>query len=206
MDIKEKILQGASDLFHQYGIRSVSMDDLARRLSVSKKTIYQYYTDKDEIVALATQLHIDETRIEYNSVFANSKDPVDELTQMSNCMRKHFKDLNPSLLYDIQKFYPKAWERFNRFKMDYIRNQIESNLNRGIELGYYRSEINVQVLALLRMEEVQLGFDPTKFPRDQFDFRETQMQMLDHFINGIVTEEGRKLYNKYNQEQQQNIR
>ena len=206
MDIKEKILQGASDLFHQYGIRSVSMDDLARSLSVSKKTIYQYYADKDEIVALATQLHIDETRTEYNSVFANSKDPVDELTQMSNCMRKHFKDLNPSLLYDIQKFYPKAWERFNRFKMDYIRNQIESNLNRGIELGYYRSEINVQVLAVLRMEEVQLGFDPTKYPRDQFDFRETQMQMLDHFINGIVTEEGRKLYNKYNQEQQQNIR
>jgi AcrR family transcriptional regulator len=203
MDIKDKILKGASDLFHRYGIRSVSMDDLARSLSVSKKTIYQYFTDKDEIVALATRLHTSEMKEEYDSSFERAKDPVDELTKMSHCMRKHFKDLNPSLLYDIQKFYPSAWEEFNRFKMDYIRNRIESNLRRGIELGYYRAEINVEVLSLLRLEEVQMAFDPTRFPLDKFDFRETQMQMLDHFIHGIVTQEGKALFDKYNEEQQQ---
>lgn len=202
MEIKEKILQGASELFHRYGIRSVSMDDLARSLSVSKKTIYQYFRDKDEIVALATQLHITETRADYDEVFSQAKDPVEELTMMSNCMRRHFKDLNPSLLYDIQKFYPSAWDHFNRFKNDYIRNRIESNLKRGMEQGYYRPEINVAVLSLLRLEEVQMAFDPDRFPLGQFDFRETQMQLLDHFIHGIVTPEGKILFEKYNQEQQ----
>ncbi len=202
MEIKDKILKGASDLFHRYGIRSVSMDDLARSLSVSKKTIYQYFRDKDEIVALATQMHTSETKEEYDEACKVAKDPVDELTRMSHCMRRHFKEVNPSLLYDIQKFYPSAWEHFNRFKDEYIRHRIESNLKRGVEQGYYRAEIDVEVLSLLRLEEVQLAFDPTRFPPDKFDFRETQMQMLDHFIHGIVTPEGKELFDKYTREQQ----
>jgi AcrR family transcriptional regulator len=202
-ELKDKILKGASDLFHRYGVRSVSMDDLARSLSISKKTIYQYYTDKDEIVALAVQLHIAQAKQEYDEVFNTAENPVQELQRMSACMRKNFKDLNPGLLFDIQKFHPEAWKHFSEFKLSYIRNQIESNLKRGMEQGYYRKNLNIQVMSVLRLGEVEMAFDPTVFPPDTFDFRETQIQLLDHFIQGIVTDEGRQLFDKYNQEQQQ---
>lgn len=203
MEMKEKILKGAGELFQRYGVRSVSMDDLARSLAISKKTIYQYYSDKDEIVALAMKQHIEQAKQEYDEVFDNAKDPVQELHQMSSCMRKNFKDLNPGLLYDIQKFHPKAWKHFSEFKLNYVRNQIESNLRRGIELGFYRKNINVNVMSMLRMGEVEMAFDPTIFPPGVYDFREIQMQLLDHFIHGIVTRKGLELFDKYTKEQQQ---
>ncbi len=203
MEMKEKILQGASDLFHRYGIRSVSMDDLARSLSVSKKTIYQYFRDKDEIVELAMKLHLQETTEDYVKVRNEAKDPVEQLTKMSHCMRRHFREINPSLLYDIQKFHQRAWQEFNRFKNEFIREQIEENLKKGIEMGFYRSGINVEVLSILRIEEVRLALDPEIYPIDKYDFRDTQIQMLDHFINGIVTPKGKELFDKYTNEQQQ---
>ena len=110
MNIEEKIIAGAGDLFHRYGIRSVSMDDIARHLSISKKTIYQYYKDKDEIVSLALKQHMDQQKTEYNEIFSKGANAIEELARVSQCMRKDFKDMNPSLLFDMQKYHPNAWK------------------------------------------------------------------------------------------------
>lgn len=196
-EAKKRIVAGAAELFHKYGIRSVSMDDIARHLSVSKKTIYQYFKDKDEVVTLALKSHMEMEKMEYDEVFDSSSNAVEELAMVSKCMRKDFKDMNPSLLFDMQKYHPDAWQIWLEFKNEYIKNHVVQNLKRGIEEGYYRKDIDPEVMGRFRVEQVQLAFDDTVFPTDTFSFKEVQMQFFNHFVHGIVTDTGRKLFEEY---------
>ena len=100
LEIRESILEASYMLFHRYGIRSVSMDDIARELTISKKTIYQYFKDKDDLVSTVTARHMDMERQEMAEIENSSVDAIDELAKISVCLRKNLKDLNPSLLFD----------------------------------------------------------------------------------------------------------
>src|SRR5579862_7718340 len=106
---KEKILKGAEGLFTRYGIRSISMDDIARHLSVSKKTLYQHYADKDELVTMVTEAHMASSKKLYEAIRKQSENSIDELHKIGMQVRRHIEEQNPSLLFDIQKFHPKAW-------------------------------------------------------------------------------------------------
>jgi len=200
-EIKQKIVEGAALLFHKYGIRSVSMDDIARHLSISKKTIYQYFKDKDQVVTLALRAHMDKEMQEYEEIFDVSDNAVEELAKVSKCMRSDFKDMNPSLLFDMQKYHPDGWNLWMEFKNEFIKGHVLRNLKRGIKEGYYRKEIDPEVMARFRVEQVQLAFDDTIFPKDEFDFKEVQMQFLNHFVHGIVTEKGHELFEEYLEKQ-----
>jgi AcrR family transcriptional regulator len=206
MEVKERILKAAEDLFMQYGFRSISMDDIARHISVSKKTIYQFFEDKDEIVNITVRRHFDKEREVCNhQVFINAENAVDELMLVSKFVKANAMNINPAIIFDLQKYHPAAWQIFMEFKQDFILQHILRNLRKGVEEGLYRADIDVEVMARLRLEEVQLGFDHTLFPPAQFDFYQTQMQMLEHFIRGIVTDKGLALYNQYRNREQQLI-
>lgn len=196
-DNKERILRGAEELFMRYGVRSVSMDDIARHLSISKKTIYQYFTDKDEVVTMVAIAHLSQEQREFDEVFTKSKDSIDEMVGLSNCLRVNLKKINPSMLFDMQKYHPKAWGAWLSFKNDFMRMSIKRSLTRGIQDGYFRPEINSEILATSRLEQVEMGFRDDLFPTDQFDFMEVQIQLLEVFIYGLLTEKGRKLYQTY---------
>lgn len=197
MDIKAKIIAGAGELFTRYGVRSISMDDIARQLSISKKTIYQYFKDKDQVVTRAVQAYMELEKTEYDEIFHSSHDAVEELTKICSCMRKDFHEMNPSLLFDLKKFHPAAWEVWLEFKNDHIKNSVVNNLKKGIEEGYFRKDIDPEFLAILRVEQVQLIFNNHIFPTDQFNLKETQIKLFDHYVYGIVTDKGRKLYEQY---------
>ena len=204
MELKYKIVETAGYLFTKYGVRSVSMDDIARELSVSKKTIYQHYKEKDEIVLLATQLHMEAEKKEYNEIFDVASNAIEELAMISKCMRKNMAELNPSLLYDLKKYHRKAWEGYLAFKDEFIRDNIKRNIIRGIKEGHYREEMNAEIISICRMEQIQMAFDDRLFSTKEFDFKEVHVQMFDLFVNGIVTDKGRRLYQKYLLQQQPN--
>jgi AcrR family transcriptional regulator len=197
MEINERIIEAADSLFMKYGARSVTMDDIARELSVSKKTIYQYYTDKDEIVTLVSQAHIDQEKEDFNKIFESSQNAMEEMFKMSQCMRKIVTEINPSLLFDLQKYHRKAWDLYLDYKTQFIKDSVVNNLERGIKEGFYRTEIDVEVIATYRVEQVQMAFDDKIFSRNKFNFSQVQMQLFDHFIHGLLTDKGRKLYTNY---------
>lgn len=196
-DIKKKILKGAESLFMKYGVRSISMDDIARHLSVSKKTLYQHFVDKEDIVTITCQSHIEEMSQEFETIRKSAKNAIDELAKISSCLKQNSEDMNPSLLYDLQKYHPRAWSVWVNHKNKFIRESVVRNLSQGIEEGYFRAEMDKEVIATMRLELVQLVFDEQIFPSSQFKLSDVQMQIFDHFVYGLVTEKGRKLYQKY---------
>jgi TetR/AcrR family transcriptional regulator, cholesterol catabolism regulator len=198
--IKEKILKGAEELFVKYGVRSISMDDIARHLSVSKKTLYQHFADKEDIVTMTCKQHLDRNCTEFDAIRDNAKNAIEELANLSGCLKRNMEHMNPSLLFDLQKYHPKAWAVWLDHKNKFIRESVVRNLKQGMQEGNFRAEINPEIIAAMRLELVQLAFDESVFPRERFRLAEVQMAIFDHFVYGLVTEKGRKLYLKYKEQ------
>ncbi|CAN5339924.1 hypothetical protein BH09BAC3_BH09BAC3_07610 [soil metagenome] len=196
-DNKDRILKGSEELFMRYGIRTVSMDDVARHLSMSKKTLYQYFADKDEIVTMVAAFHMEKDKEQFEAFHTSAKNAIDELVRISSCLKNDFQKMNPTLLFDMQKYHPTAWASWLVHKQKYVKQSIIRNLKQGIEEGFFRPEINTEILAIVRLETIQATFEGQIFPLGSFDLAEVNIQLFEHFIYGIVTDKGRKVYEKY---------
>ena len=185
----------AERLFWKYGVRTITMDDIARRLAISKKTIYQHFTDKEDIVYQVVKWHIEHEMDEVCRLNVIAANPVEELLLMSEMMRRNGDSVNPSLIIDVQRYYPKAWGVFLEHKETRIIIDVMDNLRRGVEQGLYSRDIDLETMARLRVELVQLGFDDRIFP-NQRDVYTVQEQLLHHFIRGILSEQGFVVYNE----------
>lgn len=201
----EKILEGAEALFMKYGIRSVTMDDIARHLAVSKKTLYQHFADKDDLVYKMSEVFLERAFRQYDVIALRSKNSVEELSMISICMKQDMEHLNPSMLFDLQKYHPKSWGLWTSYKERIVSEAIVRNISKGIEDGYFRPEINPQIVAVIRIALIERAFDEQFFPRERFNLADVQLQLFDLFVFGLCTEKGRKLYIKYKESNTQII-
>jgi TetR/AcrR family transcriptional regulator, cholesterol catabolism regulator len=195
-ETKNKIVIAANDLFMKYGIRSVTMDDIARHLGMSKKTIYQSFTEKDELVKAVNELHQNLWEMESCKVKETTSNAIEELLQFSILFRKAMKTMNPSVMNDMFKYHRETWEDWNRYKQDVLRQRVTDTIVRGKAEGFFRREMNEEILAIMRIEQIDLGFNDQLFPVGKFNFEEVQMQFFDHFIYGCLTPKGVELYEK----------
>ncbi len=195
-ETKEKILEGTEALFMKYGIRSVTMEDIARHLSVSKKTLYQHFADKDDLVYKMSQMYLENSFKQYDQIEKSSKNSLEELSKISVCMKMEMENLNSSLLFDLQKYHPKAWNLWNDHKLK-IGESVVRNIVQGIADGLFRSNINPQIMATTRLILIEAAFDPEIFPKDRFNFVEVQIQLFELFVYGLCSDKGKKIYQKY---------
>lgn len=200
MELREKILEGARELFMQYAIKSVTMDDIARHLSVSKKTLYVEFTDKESLVLEVTKREMEKHLLSFDAIERSANSALEELYLSSLEMRKTLQSMSPNLLFDLQKYHPAVWKVFRGYKENNFRAHLERILMRGIEEGVFRSEIHPKILSILRMKEAELCFDHQIYPSSEFDYREVQVVVLDHFIHGLLTDSGRTQWNTFRQE------
>ena len=199
MEQEEKIIKGAQELFFKYGLRSVTMDDIAKHLGMSKKTIYQCYADKDELVHHLMSEHLKHHECVFNSTCKNAHNVIEEVFAIMKNMTETFSKINPLLFYELQKFHPKSWELIKEFKERFIQSMVELSLEKGKQDGYVREDINTKILSRLRMEEVEMAFNPHVFPPDKFNVLQVQLALTEHFLYGICTLKGHKLINKHKQ-------
>ncbi len=199
MESKEIILKGALDLFLRYGIKSITMDDISRSLSVSKKTIYLYFEDKDILVCESVKAFTSFQKNIITKISEEAKDAVDELIRLSEYMRSNVCNINPSLLYDIKKYHPKAWNLFLDYRREFLERSIKDTLLRGISSGFFRANMDTKIAARLRMETAEMAFNTEIFPVSGFETPKVQMEFFEHFVYGICTLKGHKLINKYKQ-------
>lgn len=195
--MKERILKAAVDLFWRYGVKSVTMDDIAKELGISKKTIYQHFNDKDAIVRDVVEREMRCEQHDMERLEAEASDPIDEVMRASDYIRASFATVSPVLLNDLKKYHPKAWALFQKHKHEHIIQGISGNLQRGIATGLYRNDIDVDVLARMRVEQIEMAFDPAIFPPQKFAIIEVHTQLIHHFLRGILTNQGFEIYNNY---------
>ena len=195
MEIKNRILNHATALFMRNGIKSVSMDDIAASMAMSKKTLYKWFANKDEMVYAVMAQHLDTTQRDCEQLQSQATSAIDELFRMMGWIRQQFSDVHPSIFYDMQKFHPATWQLWVQHKQEYILNQITDNLRRGMAEGLYRADLDVEVLARLRLAQIELAFNADVFPSRQFDVQRLQQRILEHFMLGIASLKGHKLIN-----------
>jgi len=203
-DTRERISLKAHELIMKYGIRSVSMDDIANALGISKKTIYQYYVDKDELVDAIVEAILRENQGRCNYDKATAQNAVEEVFKVKQQIREVFSNMNPSILHDMQKYHPKAFARFLKHKNDFLYSIIKSNLEKGIAEELYRADINVDILTRFRVESMMMPFNPDFFSKHKHSLLEVEEQLLEHFLFGVVSLKGYKLLLKYKQESEKN--
>lgn len=197
MKIEDRILAGAQELFFKYGIKSITMDDIAKHLAISKKTIYLYFKDKNEVVEtlMKARLKTDECEMHHSAM--KSRNVIEEVFSIMNHISVMFSQMNPILFYELQKYHPNAWKLFKTFKEECVERMVEDSIKRGIREGLVRSDIDTRVIARMRMETLEMGLNPELFPPDKFKIVDVQLALLDHFLHGICTIKGHKMINKY---------
>jgi len=193
----DRIIQGGEDLFLQAGIRSVTMDDIARHLGMSKKTIYQFFKDKNELVIALTKKKLQEDEDQMNAIISRAENVIDQMFNMMKCSEEILSRINPIVIHDLQKYHPDAWKLFQTFKAGVVIHKLEQLLTKGIEQGYIRPEIDVKIIARMHINVVEMGFNNSIFPISEFNVWKVQKQFLEHFNYGICTIKGIKLLNKY---------
>ncbi len=173
------------------------MDDIAKHLGMSKKTIYQHFKEKDEIVHTLMKLSIEEDKIMFSKNSAQSANVVEEVFGIMKNMRDMLGKINPNLFYELQKYYPNTWKLFKEFKEDWVQQSVEHAMEKGRKDGYVRDDLNTKIMARLRMEEIEMAFNPVSFPPDKFNIMDVQLGLTEHFLYGICTLKGHKLINKH---------
>ena len=200
IETSERIRQKAHDLFMQYGLRSVSMDDIANNLGISKKTIYQYYEDKDSLVDAVVGRIIQYNRSCCEIDQKSADNAIHEIFLAMEFMMEIFRSMNASLLFDMQKYHPDSFQLFSKHKNDYLYGVIKNNLQRGVKEELYRPEINIDILSRFRVESVTMPFNPEFYTKVKSSLAEIEEEMTYNFLYGLVSPKGYKLVLKYQQE------
>ena len=197
MEAKERILGKAHDLFMRYGIRSVSMDDMSAQLGMSKKTLYQYYADKEELVDAVLTALLENNRKECLDYRQGAENAVHEVFQAFEMIQALFANMNPSIVFDLEKYHSAIYKKIQHHKHVFMFDVIKSNIQRGIKEELYRPEINVDTLTRFRIESMMLAFNSEVFPNNRTHLVEIQEEILEHFLYGLATPKGHKLIQKY---------
>tara|TARA_R110002049_G_scaffold283673_1_gene463791 strand:- start:59 stop:670 length:612 start_codon:yes stop_codon:yes gene_type:complete len=200
LEVKEKIIEAASTLFMSYGVKSVTMDDIAKNLAVSKKTIYQEFADKNELVLLFAERHLLRYESEFHKIGSNASNAIEELYLTSLCLRKIVEETSPNVMYDLKKYHTKAWNHYLGYKESLFKDNVKKVIERGMKEGLFRANIDSEVLSTVRIEEVQLCFNLDLFPKEKFSMAQVQIQVFQNFVLGLLTDKGRELWNSYQNE------
>ena len=196
-DTAIRIFQQAHLLFMQYGLKSVSMDDIANKMGISKKTIYQFYADKEALVAEVVKQITSENQFQCDNDIINSENAIHEIILAMEQMSKLFETMNPSILFDLHKYYPQAFKLFLAHKNDYVYGKIKQNINRGIKEGLYRDDLNLEIVSRYRVESIVIAFNLEFQSSVKSSLVSIAQELSTFFLYGVVNEKGYKLINKY---------
>jgi TetR/AcrR family transcriptional regulator, cholesterol catabolism regulator len=197
MEAKERILVKSHELFNRYGIRSVSMDDIAAQLGMSKKTLYQYYTDKDDLVNAVFDTVLVTNKSQCTDCIRQGENAIHEVFLSFDMVEEMLKNMNPSVMFDMQKYHPSAFKKFDDFRNGFLYKVIKANLERGIREELYRQEIDTEILSRYRLHSVLLSFSQEVFPSNKSNLAYIEQQLLESFLFGLATPKGLKLIQKY---------
>ncbi len=194
--MKDKILNKAADLFLSYGFKSVTMDDIANSLGISKKTVYSHYPTKRHLVNDTTFHVFDQINEGICQICAGDENPVKELYDIKSLVMDQLKGEKTSPHYQLQKYYPKIFTTLKKKQFESINQCVSKNLKRGIELGFYRENLDVNLMTKFYLNGNLGLMNLDIFPVEEFDMGLLKAAFLEYHIRAIATEKGVKSLEK----------
>lgn len=204
MEQQDRIVVKAHELFMRYGIRSISMDEIATHLGISKKTIYQFFADKDALVSAVVDIEITNNIRDCTHYSQIARDPVHEICLALDMIEDMVKIMNPAIIFDMQKYHPQSFRKFETHINGFMHDIVRNNMLKGLELEIYRPEIDVDILTRFRLSSIFMVFNPELFPLGKTEIGTVLREITLNFLYGITNAKGQKLILKYNQERSKN--
>jgi AcrR family transcriptional regulator len=195
-DIKLKLLREAEHLFMRYGFKSITMDDVSRELGISKKTLYQYFEDKNDLVNQAVQQYIEDQVGMCKSLDEQKDDPITFMLNITDSVSDRQKQINPGALFDLKKYFKPAWDKVAEFRTRFIYERVLSNLEHGMSKGYYHKDINAKLIAHIYVHLVDFLINPEAYMHETKNFREVHLEIMKYHLRAICTEKGLKILNE----------
>lgn len=200
--MRNKILEKSNELFLTLGFKSVTMDEIASALGVSKKTIYKYFKNKTELVDAVTNHTFNMISSGIDDICALKENPIDELFDIKQFVMSHLKDEKSSPQYQLQKYYPKIYMSLKQKQFQVMHGCVKENLKYGIELGIYRDNIDVEFIARIYFTGLIGIKDKDQFPLDNYSMKTLMNYYYEYHLRGICTEKGiKKLEQQLNNNQ-----
>lgn len=184
------ILNKAEMLFMKYGVKSVTMDDLAREMGMSKKTLYQVAKNKEDLVMKTLSNHF-KNEMEQCKLFSEENvNAIEELLSIAKNLIEQLHSMNPAVLHELKRYYPKAYQLMEDYRFSFIYKTMLNNLKKGVKQGLYRKDINADIVAKVYVARADIIFDTVLFPPSEYNWIEVYRESLLYHIRGIVAEKG----------------
>ena len=196
-EIRNEIVALAAKRFGLHGFKSVTMDDLARDLGMSKKTLYEVVGNKQTLIDLVldTDMEADDQAILRASEHA--KDAIEEMLEIALHFTQSMRETNPASLYDLQKYYRKSWERLDCHHNEKMIEHVRSNLRRGQAEGFYRQDLHLELIAQVFVSAPQVMMDPARMRVGQEEWNNLANQLIHYHLLGVCSPDGRALLTTY---------
>ena len=188
--MKYIILETSNELFLNLGFKSVTMDDIAGKLGVSKKTIYKYFANKTELVAAVTDYMFNTVSCGIDDICALKTNPIEEIFSIKRFIMKHLKDEKSSPQYQLQKYYPKIYASLTQKQFHVMQVCVLNNLKKGIENGLYRKSIDLEFTSRIYFNGMVGIKDKDLFPLTDYSMNTLMNHYLEYHLRGISTEKG----------------
>lgn len=194
--MKNKIIIRATELFLSLGFKSVTMDDLAQSMGISKKTIYQFFKNKDQLIRSCTksvQIKLVEV---FNEIRKNASNPIIELFQVKKEVMKILGNTETAPQFQLQKFYPEIYKELKDREFNLVGKNLQESLERGIKSGYFREEINIDFIMRIYLNGLAGVRDINLFPIKEFKVEQVLEEFIEYHLRAISTKKGLTLLNR----------
>ena len=185
-----QIVSGALQLYLRYGVKSITMDDIARKLAISKKTIYKYVSNKAELVDRSFHHLFYTIEALMEGISNKEANAIDELFKVDDAVCETMKNHHPAMVFQLKKYYPETWRSIDNLRRQHIISSISKNLKKGIKQGLYRDDFDKEIIALLYYTRAELMADEELFSPEKFDLEHLLKENLIYHIRGIASEKG----------------
>ena len=197
MEQKQQILNSSFALFMRYGIKSVTMDDIAKELGISKKTLYQHVRNKADLIEQIAQQHLCEEEEVMTHIRSTSSDALEEMLRIGKYVVDKLQAVSHTALYDLRKYYSSTWKQMETQMKQQVYSIISENLERGIRQGIYRAELKPDIIARLYIGKSLLIADDDWFDPETYSVASLQAVFINYHMHGILSAKGRQLLEKH---------
>lgn len=184
------IMVSVRKLFLKYGLRSVTMDDIARELGVSKKTLYVHFKDKTDLVVNVVNQFIGSIKENISHVVTKDLNAIEQSFDISRQVGEEISIIQPTVFFDLKKYYPEAWILYEEFKNQFLTDIIRNNLKKGLEEGLYREDMDINIIAISYTNIINMVFDSEIYPFRDYNFRDVYLEIFSYHIHGIASQKG----------------